>query len=160
MTDPFAPPPDPPKVRAADLQGRLLLLWPSTIEREHPTVHGPTDAARCRIAELDGPTPGTIHDDVLLFGTLVVGQLRTALAAGDTTVLARMGQGEARPGQSPPWKLLAYTDADRQLALSFLHSHPQAAPAPPPATPTPAPPTPPPPRPFGVPAPGHTDYPY
>ncbi|WP_159944060.1 MULTISPECIES: hypothetical protein [unclassified Nocardiopsis] len=159
MTEPFTQPPEPPRVRAADLRGRLLLIWPAAIETARPTVHGPTDAVRCRIAELDGPTPGTVHDDVLLFGTLVVGQLRTALAEGQSTVLARMGQGEARPGQSPPWKLEPYTDADRQTALTFLSTHPQTAPPPPP--PAAAPPASPPvPRPFGAPAPGQGEHPY
>jgi hypothetical protein len=153
VTDPFAPPPEPSGIKPADLLGKLLLIRPISYEPGVQTVHGATDAIRCRIAELDGSTPGTVHNDVMLFGRNLVGQLRAALDGGVEMVLGRMGQGEAKPGQSPPWRLLNPTEQDRATARAYLASRPSTGTAAPP-TPTPQPPAP---SPFQAPAPSRDD---
>jgi hypothetical protein len=160
-TDPFASPPEPTSsgVKTGDFLGRLLLIRPLLHERDYPTRHGPTDAIRCRIAVLDGPTPGMVHEEAILFGRQVVGQLRQALDTGVEMVLGRMGQGEAKQGQSPPWRLMEPTEADRQTARGYLASGSATAPpTAPPSQPTAyQPPPPSAPRPFQAPSPSAED---
>lgn len=177
MTDPFAPPPAPSGVKAADLQGRLLLIRPLSHERDILTSYGTTDAVRCTIAELDGPDAETTHEDVMLFGRGLVGQLRAALDSGVAMVLGRMGQGQAKPGQSAPWRLLDPTEQDATTARAFLArrhdqqppaapQHSAPAPQPTPATSQPQTPAPPqapsaqPQSPFGAPAPASEEPPF
>jgi hypothetical protein len=98
------------------LNGRLLLITVHSIETGINTTFGPKDAARCDIAILDGPDKGTEHSDTLLFPKVVVGQLRRS---NGNPVLARMGQGVAKPGQKPPWLLEAATEADVATATKY-----------------------------------------
>ncbi|GAA4908313.1 hypothetical protein GCM10023405_32390 [Streptomonospora salina] len=140
MTDPFAPPPTPTAstgVKAADLQGRLLLIRPLSHEPDVLTMYGSKEAVRCTIAELDGPDAETTHEDVMVFGRGLVGQLRAALDGGVAMVLGRMGQGQAKPGQNAPWRLLDPTEQDSATARAYLARRPNQQQAPPPAAPQP-----------------------
>jgi hypothetical protein len=147
VNDPFTPPPEPSGIKAGDLLGRLLLIRPLDYDPAVPTAYGTAPAVRCRIADLDGPTVN-VHDDVLLFGRNLVGQLRAALTSGTTLVLGRMGQGEAKPDKSPPWLLLTPSEADKAAARAYLAS---ARPPTPPAAATPQA------SPFQAPSPGARD---
>ena len=44
-------------------------------------------------------------------------------SAGGLMVVGRLGQGNKKPGQNPPWTLTAATEADKALAQQFVDSH-------------------------------------
>jgi hypothetical protein len=107
-----------------DLLGKLLLF--TVYEETDPinTVHGPQTAVRADVAVLDGPKAGDKYEDALIFPRVLKSQLRRS--AGGMMVLGRLGQGNKKPGQNPPWTLNAATDADKVLAQQFVdqHGHP------------------------------------
>jgi hypothetical protein len=45
------------------------------------------------------------------------GQLRSKVG---TKVLGRLGQGVAKPGQSPPWTLVAFSSEDARKAQAYI----------------------------------------
>lgn len=127
-------------IHAADLNGHLLICYPLSVEKDIPTTYGAKDAIRINVADL---TTGEFHGDALWFGGYLIGGLKNSIG---TPVLAVMGQGEAKPGQSPPWKLLdrSQDPASIEAATAWLNANPgrlsgQGLAATAPATPAPAP---------------------
>lgn len=93
-----------PKV--ADLNGHLLIISPVSYERNIPTVHGEAEAIKVNIVDLD---TNEEHNGVLWFNVALRNALDSKIGK---TILARIGQGVAKPGKSAPWILLdATTDA-------------------------------------------------
>lgn len=87
-------------------KGHLLLVEVLAIEKAVPTPYGEVDAVRTNVIDLDDENLSV--DDALIFGALANG-LRTRIGQ---YVLGVLGQGQAKPGQSPPWRLEdASTDA-------------------------------------------------
>jgi hypothetical protein len=84
---------------AADVNGHVLVVEPLAYETGIKTVHGDKDAVRLRLHDI---TDQTTYDDVLWFGGYLVGSLKGRVGE---RVLAMMGQGAAKAGQSPPWQL-------------------------------------------------------
>jgi hypothetical protein len=94
-------------VKVADLNGHLLILEPIEYKTGIPTVHGDADAIEVRINDLD---TGFNHDSVLFFNVALKNALKNKIGQ---KVLARIGQGTAKPGKSAPWILVDATgDAD------------------------------------------------
>lgn len=138
-----------------EVKGHLLIVRPLSYEQGITTAFGVRDAVRVNVVDLDTPaddgTPGKLIVGALWFSGVLVGGLKHQLGG---TVLARMGQGIAKPGQSAPWKLDDATtqQADTARASTWLSAHPGAldgltppavtAPAPAAAAATPAPTTP------------------
>jgi hypothetical protein len=120
-----------PKV--ADLAGALLIITPVEYKTGIPTVHGDAEAIEVNIVNLDN---NETHDGLLWFNVALRNALKNKL---NQKVLARIGQGTAKPGKSAPWILLdATADADALAkANAYLSSKP--APATPTATPPAAP---------------------
>lgn len=127
---PFAAPATAAGIDLTELNGALLLITVASVETGIQTVHGPAEAIRCGVAVLDGPQAGTEHRDTLLFPKVLCAQLRPNVGA---KVLARLGQGLAKPGQSPPWMLSEATPADTEVGLAWLAKNTPAVvgPAPP-----------------------------
>jgi len=116
-TDPFATPGTASGVQWEDLKGALLLIEPHTVETGIQTTFGEKDAIRADVAVLDGPSKGEQHPDTLVFPGVLISQLKTRLGQ---KVLGRLGQGQGKPGQKPPWILTEATDADKQIGLAYL----------------------------------------
>lgn len=113
-------------VKVADLNGHLLILEALEYKTGIPTVHGEADAIEVRINDLD---TGQTHDSVLFFNVALKNALKTKIGQ---KVLARIGQGAAKPGKSAPWILVDATgDGDAVAkANAFIAGTPAVASAP------------------------------
>lgn len=100
-----------------NLMGSLLIFKVSSQEKDIPTVHGPSDAIRADVTVLDGDLAGAVYVDTLIFPKVLQSQLRPSIGS---LVLGRLGQGNKKPGQSPPWTLAAATDADKVVGREHL----------------------------------------
>ena len=120
-TDPFADPASPAAIEYPDLAGSLLMVEVLSYEDHVPTVYTKpgerNPAIRANVTVIDGREAGRIYEDALIFPKLLQGQLRSRIGR---TVLGRLVQGEAKAGQSPPWKLNPATDADKSTARGAL----------------------------------------
>jgi hypothetical protein len=118
-----APSSNTESVKVADLNGHLLILEPTEYKTGIQTVHGDADAIEVRINDLD---TGFNHESVLFFNVALKNALRTKIGQ---KVLARIGQGTAKPGKSAPWILIDATgDADAVAkANAFIAGTPAVA---------------------------------
>ena len=127
------------QVKIPELLGGLVLITVREYRDKITTSFGESDAVAVDLSVLDGPKAGEIYENALLFQRALVGSLRSA--TGGEPVLGRIGQGTAKPGQSAPYILLPYTDADAAVATAWITSRaarfqppadtaPVAAPAP------------------------------
>lgn len=116
--DPFAKPASAVGIKWADLQGALLILDVKSVEEGIMTTFGESDAVRADVHVVDGAQAGTTYPDALVFPKGLASQLRPNVGQ---KVLGRLGQGQAKPGQSPPWLLAEATDADKQAGMAFLN---------------------------------------
>jgi hypothetical protein len=105
-------------VRPADLEGHLLIIEPQEYCDAIPTSMGDKDAVRVTLHDI---TESATHEDVLWFPKVLVGSLKGRIGQ---KVLAVLGKGTAKPGQSAPWVLIdATTDADCvKAATAYLES--------------------------------------
>lgn len=127
MSDnPFAPPAPPGEsIPWKELAGALLLIEPKSFETGIQTSYGASDAVRADVAALDGPLGGTEFNDTLVFPKVLQGQLKSRTGQ---IVLGRLGQGQAKPGQSAPWMLEEATPQDVELGKQWLaRKQPQPA---------------------------------
>jgi hypothetical protein len=111
-------------VKVADLNGQLLIIEPIEYKTGIETVHGPADAVEVNIVNLDNNN--AIHNNVLFFNVALKNALKTKIGQ---KVLARIGQGTAKPGKSAPWILIdATADATAVAkANAFIASAPAVA---------------------------------
>lgn len=98
-------------------KGSLLIVTPSGYEEGINTVHGVKSAVRADITVLTGPDTAEDHAEVLVFPTVLQGQLRRQIGR---KVVGRLGQGAAKPGQKPPWLLDEATAEDLEKAKAYL----------------------------------------
>jgi hypothetical protein len=108
----------------ADLKGALLIVDVREVVKDINTVHGTTDAVRADVTVVDGPHAGDEYTDTLIFPRALKAQ--TAPKVGKK-VLGRLGQGEAKPGMNPPWRLADASEADYAAATQFLIANPAPA---------------------------------
>lgn len=116
MTD-FASPASSDGIEWASLNGCLLIIDVTQLVKDVPTVHGVADAVRANVTPVDGPSAGASHEDILVFPRVLKSQLSSRVGK---KVLGRLGQGEQKKGQSPPWVLAEATDADKAKAAAFV----------------------------------------
>ena len=90
-------------VKPADLEGHLLVVEPQEYVENIPTSMGDKDAVRVRIHDI---SEQVTHEDVLWFPKVLVGSLKGRVGQ---KVLAVLGKGTAKPGQSAPWVLIDAT---------------------------------------------------
>ncbi len=115
-------------VKVADLANHLLIITPVEYKTGIQTVHGIAEAVEVNVYDLD---TNTAHNSLLWFNVALRNALKTKL---NQKVLARIGQGPAKPGKSAPWILLdATSDAS---AITRANAYLSATPAPA-ATPAP-----------------------
>ena len=122
MTDLFDAPASSTGISWEDLNGRLLLITPHAQEDDIKTDYGVTKAVRADIVVLDGPGAPEEYADTLIFPKVLQGQVRKNIGTGRMN-LGRLGQGNKKPGQSPPWMLGDPTDADKSLARDYLEKN-------------------------------------
>jgi len=91
-------------VKVADLNGKLLIIEPVEYKTGIQTVHGDADAIEVNLVNLDDNTE---HNNVLFFNVALKNALKSKVGH---KVLARIGQGQAKPGKSAPWILLDATN--------------------------------------------------
>lgn len=105
-------------VRPADLEGHLLIVEPLEYCESIPTSMGDKDAVRVTLHDV---TDSATFNDVLWFPKVLVGSLKGRIGQ---KVLAVLGKGTAKPGQSAPWILIdASTEADAvAAATAYLNS--------------------------------------
>ena len=131
------------QVKIPELLGALILVYVRDYREGIVTSFGPSDAVAVDLHVLDGPQKGEDYQNTLIFQKALIGSLRSAI--GGDPVLGRIGQGTAKPGQSPPYILHPYTEQDAAVATAWINAQPkpfqQAAPAaaPPPVAPAPVP---------------------
>ena len=113
-------------VKPADLDGHLLIIKPIEYKASISTSLGDTDAIECNIIDV---TTGKHHDSVLFFNVALKSALKPNIGK---IVLAKMGQGIAKPGKSAPWILNPVSDqGDIDSATAALAGAAVAATAPP-----------------------------
>lgn len=119
MSSPFSQPAAPSSgIQWGDIHGALVLVEPLSIETDIETSYGKSEAVRADVTVLDGPHAGTEYPDTLIFPKVLAGQLRRSIGQ---KVLGRVTQGQAKPGQSPPWMLAEASPEDQQLGVNYLN---------------------------------------
>lgn len=131
--DPFDSPASSVGIRWDELNGRLLLIIPLSKESDIKTDYGVAEAIRANVVVLDDEGAPTEFRDTLIFPKILQSQVRANVGTGRAN-LGRLGQGNKKPGQSPPWRLSDPTDADKDVARSYYAGAP-AKPAETPAEP-------------------------
>jgi hypothetical protein len=116
--DPFDSPGSSVGIQWDEVNGRLLLITPLSIEKEVKTVNGVKDATRANVVILDGPDAPEEFRDTLIFPNVLQGQIRANVGTSRAN-LGRLGQGNKKPGQNPPWKLSDPTEEDKAVARSW-----------------------------------------
>ena len=117
-------------VKVADLANHLLIIEPVEYKTGIPTVHGEAEAIEVNVIDLD---TNKEHSSLLWFNVALRNALKSKTGQ---KVLARIGQGTAKPGKSAPWILVDATGDAAAIAKanSYLSTAaPKAA-----ATPAPA----------------------
>lgn len=117
MSDDFNSPSTATGIDYKAINGSLLLITVHALEEGIKTSFGETNAVRADVVVLDGDCKGETFADTLLFPRVLVSQTRSQIGS---KVLGRLGQGNAKPGQSAPWTLAEATDADKDVARKYL----------------------------------------
>ena len=119
MADQFENPGTTTAINLEELKGRLLLIKPSRVEVGVSTVLGNKDATVADVFVLDGADPGQLLGEAFIWPKVLQAQLRSTVSTG-RYCLGRLGQGNAKPGQNPPWKLADPTEDDREKTRQYL----------------------------------------
>jgi hypothetical protein len=120
--------------KAADHLGKLLLIE----VHEKTTVNtsmGESEVVRGDVTVLDAEGGPHVFSNTLIFGRALVGTLSAAV--GGMPVLGRLGQGQAKTGQSAPWVLNPFNDTEAKVAAAYVEARAKSAFAQP-STPAPA----------------------
>jgi hypothetical protein len=104
-------------VKPADLEGHLLVVEPLEYVESIPTSMGEKDAVRVNVHDISDQMS---YEDILWFPRVLVGSLKGRIGQ---KVLAVLGKGTAKPGQSAPWLLIdATTQGDAvQAATAYMN---------------------------------------
>ncbi len=102
-----------------ELKGKLLLITPLSVETVS-TSFGEKEAARARVVVLDADQGSdSEYPDTLVFPRALLSQIRSNVGTGRMN-LGRLGQGQAKAGQKPPWLLQDPSDQDKTIARAWL----------------------------------------
>jgi hypothetical protein len=108
-------------VRPADLEGHVLVVEPIEYRPSVSTAFGDKDAIQVIVHDISEKTS---HDDVLFFGSALIATLKRDIGK---KVLAKMGKGEAKPGQSAPWILIDLTTNEKAVAAATTYMNTRTA---------------------------------
>lgn len=101
-------------VNWSDHKGKLLLVEPLSFEPGIKTSFGDADAVKANVYAIEADEA---FEDTLIFPKLLVSQTKGQIGA---KVLGRLGQGQAKPGQSAPWLLEEATADDIAKAEEWV----------------------------------------
>ena len=101
-------------VRPADLNGHLLIIKPLEYKTGIATQLGVAEAIEVDLVDLD---TNEEHSSVLFFNIALRNALKPNIGK---QVLARIGQGTAKPGKSAPWILVNATENQADVARQRL----------------------------------------
>lgn len=133
MTTPFASPSNTQEgVKVADLANHLLIITPVEYKTGIQTVHGLAEAVEVNVVDLD---TNQEHGSLLWFNVGLRNSLKSKVGQ---KVLARIGQGTAKPGKSAPWILVDATGDATAVAKANAYLGSTPAPATQAAAPAPA----------------------
>lgn len=119
-TNPFAPPAKGSMVDWADLLGSLLIIDVEGVEHDIPTVHGNAEnVVKATVTVVDGAKAGEVYPNTLIFPLVLVSSLSPRVGS---KVLARLTQGEAKPGKSAPWVLNDPTEEDVAAGIKAMQA--------------------------------------
>jgi len=118
-SSPFAAPAQASGISWEDHKGRLLLIEPKELEKDIETTFGTKDAVRADVTVIDADDAPEVYTDALIFPGVLISQTRSLLGE---KVLGRLGQGQAKSGQKPPWRLEDPTEADQAIGVKYLDS--------------------------------------
>ena len=106
-------------LKPAELEGHLLVVEPEEFIENMPTAMGTSDAIRVTVHDI---TDSISAESVLWFNKVLVANLKARIGQ---KVLAVMGQGTARPGQSAPWILVDASSEPTAVkaATEYLEGH-------------------------------------
>ncbi|MGW5402651.1 hypothetical protein [Streptomyces sp. NPDC003952] len=117
MSDEFSGPSSAEGIQWGEYLGALLMFEVKGYEPAVNTVHGETSAVSANVIVLDGDKAETKIVDTLVFPKVLQSQIKGHIGG---KVLGRLGQGEAKKGQSKPWKLSDATEADKATARAYI----------------------------------------
>ncbi|MBF8187364.1 hypothetical protein ITP53_16810, partial [Nonomuraea sp. K274] len=106
--------------KAKNHVGHLLLIYVRELRTGIVTKYGPSDAISCDVVVLTDQAGPRLEPGVLFFQKPLINSLRGSISADP--VLARLGQGVAKPDMDPPYILNPYDQADAAFATQWLHS--------------------------------------
>lgn len=122
-TNPFRSPAVSSGIQWDEHLGRLLLIEPKELEKDIQTSFGEKDAVRADITVIDADDAPEVFEDALIFPSVLISQTRSLVGE---KVLGRLGQGVAKSGQKPPWRLDDATEDDISTGMRYLESrHPK-----------------------------------
>lgn len=110
-----------------DHKGALLLIEVLGFTPGVKTSFGDSDAVEANITVLDGPGKDARYDAALIFPKLLVSQTKGQIGA---KVLGRLGQGQAKQGQSAPWLLEEASADDVKAAEEWVSKNKPAVQSP------------------------------
>lgn len=102
----------------SEQKGRLIIFEPLTFETDIKTSFGDADAVKANVYVLTGPDASDDYVEALVFPKLLSSQLKGQIGK---KVVGRLGQGQAKPGQSAPWLLEEATAEDLEKAKTYLN---------------------------------------
>lgn len=108
-------------VRPSDLEGHVLVVEPIEYRPSVSTAFGDKDAIQVTVHDISEKTS---YDDVLFFGSALIATLKRDIGK---KVLAKMGKGEAKPGQSAPWILIDLTTNEKAVAAATTYMNTRTA---------------------------------
>ena len=104
-------------IKWESLKGALLIVEPLSVETGISTAYGETSAVQANVSVVDGTSAGDVYTETLIFPKVLQSAVKGAIGS---MVLGRLGQGNAKPGQSAPWVLEEFSEADAKAAEEFL----------------------------------------
>lgn len=117
MTEIVSAAPPSGGIKWDELKGNLLIIEPLSLETGIQTAFGVADAVKANVTVLTGPDSYDDYAETLVFPKLLASQLRGQIGR---KVVGRLGQGQAKSGQSAPWLLEEATADDLEKAKAHL----------------------------------------
>ena len=108
-------------LKPAEVEGHLLVVEPTEYVANIATSFGEKDAIRVTVHDI---TDSQTHTDVLLFGTALIGSLKSQVGK---RVLGVMTKGTAKPGQAAPWILEDATSNAKAVKAATAYLNNQTA---------------------------------
>lgn len=108
-------------LKPADVEGHLLVVEPLEYVPNMTTAFGESDAVRVNVHDISAQET---HENVLWFPKALVGSLKPSIGK---RILAVMGKGTAKAGQSPPWVLIDATANSEAVTAATNYLNGQVA---------------------------------